>query len=61
MLSSACDRASLSMSLRDVMDARDPRRDLWPPMSGKSTDDADGEGGSGAIFLSGYCSYELLA
>lgn len=50
MLSSACESASLSMSLREVIEAREPLRDLAPPIRGKSTDDAEGEGGSGAIF-----------
>lgn len=38
------------MSLREVIEAREPLRDLAPPIRGKSTDDAEGEGGSGAIF-----------
>ena len=49
MWSSAWERASLSISLREVIEASDPRRDLAPPISGRSTEEADGEGGSGAM------------
>ena len=61
MLSSTCCRASLSISLREVIDARDPRRDRFAPISGSNTEDADGEGGSGAIFLGGCSLCWLLA
>ena len=61
MLSNTCCRASLSISLRDVIDARDPRRDLFAPISGSKTEDADGEDGSGAISPCGYSLCWLLA
>lgn len=61
MLSSTCCRASLSISLREVIDARDPRRDLFAPISGSNTEDADGEGDSGAIFPGGCSLCWLLA
>lgn len=62
MLSSTCCRASLSISFRDVTDARDPRRDLFaPPISGSNTEDADGEDGSGAISPGGCSLCWLLA
>jgi hypothetical protein len=37
------------MSLREVIEASEPRRDLAPPISGSNTEEADGEGGSGAM------------
>jgi hypothetical protein len=58
MLSSTCCRASLSISLRDVIEAREPRRDLFPI---SKTEDADGEGDSGAIVAGGCSLYWLLA
>jgi hypothetical protein len=61
MLSRTCCRASLSISLRDVIDASEPRRDRFAPISGSNTEDADGEAGSGAIFLGGCSLYWLLA
>lgn len=61
MLSKACDNASLSISFLEVIDAKEPLLDLAPPISGRSTEDADGEGGSGAIFQDGYCSCRLVA
>lgn len=49
MLSSAWARTSLSISpLVDVIEASEPRRDLLL-RNGIRTEDADGDGGSGAI------------
>jgi hypothetical protein len=58
MLSSTCCRASLSISLRDVIEAREPRRDLFPI---SKIEDADGEGDSGAIVAGGCSLCWLLA
>lgn len=61
MLSNAWDNASLSISFREVMEAKEPRRDRVPPISGSSTEDADGEVGSGAILQGRCCSCRLLS